>query len=136
MGQQNSNMGMRLPAVDSRTETGLYACQPQSPTINDRRTGVRFKQVRNKTVASKYGPFQPDPAGMKPVKLFVIPGHAARRWLYFRVAPVGRVSQAIVKLREILERRLDVKLDRPFRHATKLRRFASIIITGWHFRPF
>jgi len=52
--------------------------------------------------------------------LFVIPRLAAWRWLYFRVASVGRVSQAIVRLREILERRLDVKLDCPFRQATKL----------------
>ncbi len=64
--------------------------------------------------------------------LFVIPRLAAWRWLYFRVASVGRVSQAIVRLRETLERRLDVKLDCPFRQATKLRRFASVIIAGWH----
>ena len=64
--------------------------------------------------------------------LFVIPRLAAWRWLYFRVASVGRVSQATVSLRETLERRLDVKLDCPFRQATKLRRFASVIIAGWH----
>ena len=65
--------------------------------------------------------------------LFVIPRLAAWRWLYFRVASVGRVSQAIVRLREILERRLDVKLDCPFRPATKLSRFASVIVPVPHF---